>query len=211
MAVPKRLIWRLLPRRERERLDNWIVDQKVRRAPDQRHMQSVLIPALARRGGRLLFVGCQRYTAAFPRALERGGVTCWTIDIDPESARWGSQARHVVAGIEQGRTAFPAASFETVVLSGVFGFGVDSLAGQAAVLDVCAALLVEGGLLVLGWDTDRVADPKALQELANSFRRPSAEIGLPHRTNFANCFHVFDLYERTIRPDVPEPQPPHDP
>lgn len=191
--------WRLLPQRQRERLEGWIVDRKVRRAPDQRHMHDVLIPALARRGGRLLFVGCRRYTSAYPKALERGGVTCWTIDIDPESARWGAPGRHVVAGIEHGRTAFPAASFETIVLNGVFGFGVDSVSGQDAVIDVCAELLVEGGLLVLGWDTDRGADPSALPELARSFRRPSAEIGLPNHTSFATCFHVFDLYQRTKR------------
>jgi SAM-dependent methyltransferase len=86
--------------------------------------------------------------------LEGHGVACWTLDIDPEVIRWGATGRHVIAPIEQAATHFHAAMFDTVLLSGVFGFGIDDVKAQEAAIAACAAVLKPGGLLVLGWNAD---------------------------------------------------------
>jgi hypothetical protein len=85
--------------------------------------------------------------------------------------------------------------FDTVVLSGVFGFGVNEIRAQEAAIDACAAILKPGGLLVLGWNRDLVIDPTLLTSLARQFDRASdtASVG---RVTFNGSTHVFDFHTR---------------
>ncbi|MDT7950770.1 MAG: hypothetical protein RQ966_04625 [Acetobacteraceae bacterium] len=200
LKLSRDAVRRWLPPTARDRLEAWVVDRKVRRSSDRRHMRQVLIPALGRHGGNLLFVGCRRYTAAYPDAFARGGATCWTLDIDPDAACWGAKGRHVVAGVEASTSVFAPGFFQTIVLSGVFGFGVDGASAQTAALDACASILAEGGLLILGWNTDRVADPSALPALSRWYRPAGAKVGLADRTTFPDGTHVYDVLERLPDP-----------
>lgn len=161
-------------------------------SPDRVYLQRVILPRIAQRGGVVLLVGCRRYTARDPMLLEQHGVVCWTLDIDLEAARWGAAERHVIAPIEQAMFHFPAAMFDTVVLSGVFGFGVDDV---AAAITASAAVLKPGGLLVLGWNADLVADPSARIAIGRHFCAARAT-ELTDRVTFRGSTHIFDFYAR---------------
>jgi hypothetical protein len=164
-------------------------------SPDRVYLRQVILPQIARRGGIALLVGCRRYTQQDPLFLQQRGTVCWTLDIDPAVIRWGAEGRHVVAPIEQAAKLFCAAMFDTVVLSGVFGFGVNEIDAQEAAIDACAAILKPGGLLVLGWNSDLVADPVVLTGLARNFDRvPTTEAVC--RVTFHRSTHVFDFHTR---------------
>ena len=165
------------------------------RSPDRVYLRRVILPQIARRGGVVLLVGCRRYTVHDPILLEQHGVVCWTLDIDLEAARWGAAGRHVIAPIEQAMLHFPAAMFDTVVLSGVFGFGVDDKAAKEAAITASAAVLKPGGLLVLGWNADLVADPSALVAITRHFGA-SHDAELTDRVIFRGSTHIFDFYAR---------------
>jgi hypothetical protein len=94
--------------------------------------------------------------------------------------------------------------FDTVVLSGVFGLGVNDVAAQDSAIAACAAILKPGGLLVLGWNTDRVSDPSTLHSLEQNFE-PSEDAGFVGRVTFDRCTHVFDFHTRREMADTTPP------
>jgi hypothetical protein len=159
-------------------------------------MERVLIPVIARRSKKLLFVGCRRYTRRYPAMLEALGAECWTIDIDPSVARWGAPGRHVTDGIERALDHWPTALFDTIVLNGLFGFGLDKLEDQENALRVCRTLLRRDGWLILGWDTDRCSDPIEMSIVQRNFRLASLA-GLAKRRTFDASPHVLDTLAAT--------------
>ena len=201
VSLTRRLVRSLMPRRIRHILAGWVSDWRVMNSPDRVYLRQVILPQIARHGGIALLVGCRRYTLQDPIFLQQRGTVCWTLDIDPAAIRWGAAGHHVVAPIEQSASIFGAAMFDTVVLSGVFGFGVNEFDVQEAAIDACAAILKPGGLLVLGWNSDLVADPVVLTGLARNFdRAPDTEaVG---RVTFHRGTHVFDFHTR--RPNFSE-------
>ena len=88
---------------------------------------------------------------------------------------------------------WPASSFDTIILNGVFGFGLNSERDQDAALRACRLLLANDGWLVLGWNTDRSVDPSELPTLQNLFR-PSSIPGLAQRQTFAKSTHVYATF-----------------
>src|SRR5512141_1800235 len=64
----------------------------LRVTPDRRLLESLILPALARRADirRLLFVGCASYTRHYEALFERSEY--WTIDPSSRQQRWA--ARH---------------------------------------------------------------------------------------------------------------------
>jgi SAM-dependent methyltransferase len=159
-------------------------------------LREVLLPRLANRSATVLLVGCQRYTARDPIFLQDRGVACWTLDMDPAAAIWGAPGQHVVGRVERAVWLFGPAKFDSILLSGVFGFGVDRLVEQDEAVQACGAVLKPGGLLVLGWNTNRVRDPSRLPGLVRHFRR-SSDPALASRVSFARSTHVFDFFVRS--------------
>jgi len=143
----------------------------------------------------VLLVGCRRYTVRDPYFIQQHGVICWTLDIDPAAALWGLPGCHIVAPMEQAASRFDPAMFNTVVLSGVFGFGLNEVVAQEEAITACATILKPSGLLVLGWNTNRVVDPSTLHSLRRDFK-PSDDVKLVGRVTFRHCTHVFDFYTR---------------
>jgi hypothetical protein len=188
----------------RHTLAGWVSDWQVMNSPDRVYLRQVILPLIARRGGTVLLIGCRRYTFQDPIFLEQHGTVCWTLDIDPAVARWGAKGHHVVGPIERGASFFCDAMFDTVVLSGVFGFGVDELPAQEAAIGACAAILKPGGLLVLGWNSDLVIDPALLTGVARHFDR-SSDTEPVGRVTFHRNTHVFDFHTR--RPWIPRGDP----
>ena len=85
--------------------------------------------------------------------------------------------------------------FDTVLLSGVFGFGIDDVKAQEAAVAACAAVLKPGGLLVLGWNADLVTDPSMLMGITRHFGA-SRDAELVDRVTFRDSTHTFDFYAR---------------
>ena len=198
-AKSGRLAWRrvariLLPRGIRHRLGVWFGELGVERLPDRVYITRTMFPVLASRGGKVLFVGCRRYTRHYPALLETHGAECWTVDPDPTVARWGAPRRHVIGAIQDALAHWPPSSFDTILLSGVFGYGLDSGRDQDAGLRVSRRLLKDDGWFILGWNTDRCADPSVMPVLQQQFR-PASLQGLPLRQTFPTSTHVFDFFE----------------
>ena len=172
VALPRRFARALLPRQFRHELATWWFEVfLIRRFPDRCYIERELLPASARRGGELLFVGCRRYTRRYPALLEMHGARCWTIDVDPSVARWGAPGRHKIGAIQEARHLWPAASFETIIMHGVFGYGLDAAEDQADALLACHTLMKPGGWLILGWQTDLSAEPLAMRVIRAHFQQ----------------------------------------
>jgi hypothetical protein len=171
----------------------WFGDFWIAWRADRSYLERELIPAIGRRCGKVLFIGCRKYTKHYPTLFAAHGAECWTIDVDPTAARWGAPERHVIGDILDARDYWPASSFDAVVLSGVFGFGLNSVRDQNAALRVSHHLLMSDGLLVLGWNTDRCVDLSELSALQDHFR-PSSIPGLVRRQTFAKSTHVYAAF-----------------
>ncbi|HET7881236.1 MAG TPA: class I SAM-dependent methyltransferase [Acetobacteraceae bacterium] len=164
--------------------------------PDRRCLVSDIIPYVcSRRPKRVLFVGCRNYTARYPRMFARHGVEVWTIDIDPQAARWGAPGHHLI-GDASALDALPQLpEFECIIFNGILGFGIDDPETVRRTFAGFSRVLPVGALLVIGWDTDRTADPLTVPDLRASFdglRDPS----VPARISFDNSPHVYDILVR---------------
>lgn len=182
----------MLPARLRDTIRSLRYDRRILALPDRRFVEDHLAPWIGSRGGNVLFVGCRSYTRHYPDLFARHGARLWTTDIDPAAARFGAPGRHVTADatrLDQNSFGF---RFDTVVFSGVIGFGVDSDAqvGQAA--EAMARLLAPGAPLVLGWNTDRSDDPLMHSAWHRLFHRMEAT-PFTERVDFEGATHVFDV------------------
>jgi hypothetical protein len=191
-------LWRRLARmflsgRGRRRLHLWFGDLWVPYRKDRRYLDRELIPAVGRRGGKALFIGCRKDTKHCPALIGAHGVECWTIDIDPTVARWGARGRHVIGDIQDAPDFWPPSSFNTIILNGVFGFGLNSVQDQNAALQACHRLLTRDGWLILGWNTDRCVDSSELSTLRKHFQLSSIP-GSAQRQTFAKSTHVYGTF-----------------
>lgn len=185
---------KLLPAPLRHQLALRYVEWRVRSSPDRVFLRAEIIPAVAQKSRRVLFVGCRPYTAKYPALFASYGSECWTVDIDPAAAKWGAPGRHHIADVRQLADCFPADHFDALILSGVFGFGVDSDAMKNETLVSCAMVLRPGGLFVLGWNTDRGPDPSDLERLALFETARLERFDWP--TLFTGSTHVFQYYKK---------------
>lgn len=166
----------------------------IRALPDRRLLIETYIPALAQGGGRILWVGCRAYTRDDYPALGRQGAEVWTTDIDPKAARWGQAGRHRTGDVCAIDQVFADQAFDVVVCNGVLGFGADSLEMQDQALAAMAHILRPGGLLLLGWNTDKIDDPLTVPSAAAYAPTPFA--GQPPRVRFDAVTHVYDTLRR---------------
>lgn len=170
--------------------------RRILKLPDRRLLANTYLPAFAAEGGTILWVGCQAYTAEDYAVLERSGATVWTTDIDPEAACWGHATRHRMGDIGKADQLFADVTFDAIICNGVLGYGADSLEQQQAALAAMATLLRPGGRLLLGWNTDRIADPVAAGLTAKAFV-PTAFAGYPERVGFDSVTHIYDSFLRS--------------
>lgn len=168
---------------------------RIRALPDRRVMAENHVPALAADGGRILWVGCREYTLDDYALLEAQGGEVWTTDIDPTAARWGREGRHRTGDVCEADRLFSDLTFDAVVCNGVLGYGVDSPDQQQRALKALAAILRPGGRLLLGWNTDKIADPVAAGLTDAEFQ--AAPLGdQPTRVRFDAVTHVYDSLVR---------------
>jgi SAM-dependent methyltransferase len=151
----------------------WVKDilnaRRVKKNPGRIALVNEILPAYAACGGRILWIGCRRYTKGYGRLLEKCGGECWTVDIEIGHAKWGEKGRHLTGDLLAIDRLVAASSFDSVLCNGVFGFGVDTSSAQMAALRAMATILKPAGRLLLGWNTDRIEDPLNLDFVQEAF------------------------------------------
>lgn len=190
MGVRKSLLRLLLGQERAAALHSARTTRRLEALSDRQALLRTYLPFFARRGGRILWIGCRDYTAAYPALLEAQGAEVWTTELDPTQARWGREGRHRTGDMLSLAELFSDLSFDAVICNGVFGHGVDSPEAQADGLAAIASVLEPGGFLLLGWNTHRMPDPESLALPWFSAARSGAVLS---RTRFADCTHVYDL------------------
>ena len=151
-------------------------------------LETELLPEIARRYSRVLFVGTSSYTYWYERLFRPGQYT--TIDSDPSQAVWGA-ADHIMAPTQEVGRHRPAGTFDCVVLNGVFGFGTNDPLTMRAVALALHDVMAVGGCLVLGWNDDMQEDPDKLGTFEGLFQHS----GEPRRS-FPGESHLYDFYRR---------------
>jgi SAM-dependent methyltransferase len=159
----------LVPRPLRVWAKDILNARRVKRNPGRIALVDEILPAYAACGGRILWIGCRRYTKGYGKLLGKNGGECWTLDIEIGHAKWGEKGRHLTGDLLSVDQLAPAASFDSVLCNGVFGFGVDTRSAQLAALEAIERILKPGGRLLLGWNTDRVEDSMNLDFVQNAF------------------------------------------
>ncbi len=175
--------------------------------PSRQFLLAEVFPWMIRHCRCILFVGAAPYTYHYQTIFRRAGVRFVTMDVDAGARIWGAQ-EHIQAPVQEVDRRFAPEEFDGVVLNGVFGFGIDSPLEMNRTLAAVARVLRPGGLLLLGWNTDRTASPLELEESARWYT-PVANLPFPPRRTFAGETHVYDFLQR--RPDpisLPMPKNP---
>jgi SAM-dependent methyltransferase len=170
---------------------------RVRRNPARQLLVKTILPAYATLGGRVLWVGCRRYTQKYGRLFRHKGSEFWTTDIEPSHARWGEKHRHITADLLEIDRQVSADSFDCALCNGVFGFGIDDRLVQQKALEAVAAILKPGGRLLLGWNTDRVEDPLTLECAARCFEADDVT-GQGTRIAVEEAGYVYDFLRKRV-------------
>jgi SAM-dependent methyltransferase len=159
---------------------------------DRVYMRKSVLPLLASTGiKRVLFVGCKPYTAGYGKRLSRISIDYWTTDIDPQAAMWGEKDHHIISDIIHIDAACSPASFDAVLLNGVFGHGVNERSEMNCAIEAIARILRPNGILLIGWNSGLIQDPIGLAAINRYFRRDAA-LPLPLRKTFPDTDHVYD-------------------
>jgi SAM-dependent methyltransferase len=164
-------------------------------APSRLCLEHEILPWLAARFSRILFVGTASYTYHYERLFKPGQYT--TIDLQPRVAVWGAHD-HIVAPVQDINRHRPEGSFDCVVLNGVLGFGINAVDDMRVALKELHDALRPDGLLLVGWNVDMHKDPEALGLYEQRFV-PNREAPWTERRRFPPETHVYDFYRR--RPD----------
>jgi SAM-dependent methyltransferase len=192
-AIP--IVKRVLPRPFRLWAKDILNACRVRRSAGRMVLVNEILPAYASCAGRILWVGCRRYTREYGALLERDGAECWTTDIEITHAKWGQTGRHFTWDLVSIDTLIAGGSFDSVLCNGVFGFGVDTRAEQLAALKAMGRILKPGGRLLLGWNTNRVKDPLTF-DFVQSFFISDDLIASGGRLVVSGAGYVFDFLRR---------------
>lgn len=177
----------------------WVKDilnaRRVRRNPGRVALVNEILPAYSKLAGRILWIGCRRYTKSYAALLSTHGGECWTTDIEPSHAKWGDPRRHFTCDLLKIDQLHPPESFDTLLCNGVFGFGVDTPEMQLTALQAMARVLKPEGRLLLGWNTDRLADPTRMSFTKSAFAADDL-IGRGSRYEIPEAGYVYAFLRR---------------
>jgi SAM-dependent methyltransferase len=187
----------LLPKQmQRSLLSAWGVNRPYAHFPglaSRQCLETEILPWMRDRCRSILFVGTASYTCHYEALFRADRYT--TLDISAGAAVWGAR-HHIVAPVQELGRHRPPGFFDGVVLNGVLGFGVDTEQQMRRTFEELHRVLAPGGLLVVGWNTDRHQDPQALGVYGDRFARVLEGLWAGRR-----CFppetHVYDVYQRT--------------
>lgn len=174
-----------------------MMGREVRIHSEERQLlEGTIIPHFAAREDirKVLFVGCNPYTAHYVNLWPN--TEYWTIDIDARQRRFGA-ANHIVDSVENLTDHFELGYFDLILLNGVIGFGVNTLEGAERTVEACAAMLREGGELLVGWNQSPPYNPVEADKLKalGAFRpKPFAPLGDWRIVCYGDMLHTYDFY-----------------
>jgi SAM-dependent methyltransferase len=145
--------------------------------PNRRVLEDTILTGLAHdpQVKSVLFVGCRWYTKTYADLLK--GKDFWTIEIDPDQAKFGATNHIIDSYLNLSQHVAPGA-FDAIVLNGVFGWGIDTPADTELALAETLRALSPGGQLVIGYNDTPDNYPSFLDS-------PSAVLGLFEPVVFA--------------------------
>jgi SAM-dependent methyltransferase len=185
-----------LPRQLYRRLA-LLITSRAELGSDRQYMTESIFPALAStKLKRILFVGCKSYTAHYGKQLSRAAIEYWTADIDPAAAIWGEKGHHIICDITKIDKVCPSGWFDVVLLTGVFGYGVDEENDMNRAIEAIAQILRQDGVLLISWSPREVKDPTRLESARVHFRRERV-LPLPLRKTFPDTDAVYDWLVKT--------------
>ncbi|MDQ3849388.1 MAG: class I SAM-dependent methyltransferase [Actinomycetota bacterium] len=170
--------------------------------PDREVLERAIFPALLEREDlrRVLFVGTAFYTSHYPHIFASREL--WTLDIDPEMARYGAPGRHIVDSVTNVAAHFPPQSLDAVLAIGVFGFGVDSRESMEATVTQLVGVLRPGGVFVASWNDAEEHRCHPLDRLESVRRLRPITLGTfpaPTYPTFSDLKVWFAFYERPVQ------------
>ncbi|MBD0349716.1 MAG: hypothetical protein ICV65_01035 [Flavisolibacter sp.] len=159
--------------------------------PDRKWIKTQLSPKLEKiNRGKILYVGCAPYSWDSLKSFNRE-VDLFTVDNKMRNVIWGGE-KHIVADIQNIDKMVQPASFDMVLLNGIFGYGIDTEAAQTITYQALHSILKPDGLLLIGWNYDRSTDPLKNTTCRHLFTTSNYE-DLESRTCFEDSTHVFDF------------------
>jgi SAM-dependent methyltransferase len=168
--------------------------------PNRRDLEDIVLPAIAAdpRHARVLFVGCRWYTKIYADIFQ--GREYWTIEIDPDQAKFGSPGRHIIDSyLNLNRHAAPE-GFDAIILNGVFGWGIDSPSDTELAFAETWRALAPGGTLVIGYNDTPDNHPSYLdtpsEGLAQFEALEFAGLGSRHVTPGDAGHHTFTFHRK---------------
>lgn len=170
----------------------------VHRLPDRRYIREVQLPACGKqRWDHVLLVGTRRYTQAYPKFFT-APTTVWTMDFDPDAARFGNAPFHRTGDVCDLTNVFEGRRFNMIQSNGIIGFGVNSDLQIRAMVDSVYSALEDGGYWMIGWDTDRTSDPIENAYLTKRFDHTACgELPARHAVLGIEGFpHTFDWFRK---------------
>jgi len=194
-SVVRRSMKRFVPRPVRDWARDILNARRVKKNPGRVVLVNEILPAYSACGGRILWIGCRRYTKSYGALLRRNGGECWTLDIEEAHAKWGERGRHLTGDLVIVDQLVASDSFDSVLCNGVFGFGVNTRPAQVAAVQAMARILKPGGRLLLGWNTDRVEDPLMLDFVRRTFIGDDL-MGRGTRRTVPEAGYVYDFLRR---------------
>lgn len=119
--------------------------------PDRAVLENVVFPyyQLSASHQRILFVGCDWYTAGYSRRMSLKSFA--TIDPDPTRARYGA-ANHMIAPMSRLSDNHGPGTFDLVICSGVIGWGLNDPVEAERSFEAAWTGLRSGGHLVVSWN-----------------------------------------------------------
>jgi SAM-dependent methyltransferase len=135
---------------------------------DRRILEEIIFPFIVGRADfrRILFIGCDWYTAGYARVFK--GREFWTLEIDSRRGRYGS-AHHILDAAENVRAHFERESFDAIFCNGVFGCGLNEREQVDRAFRGFRECLRPDGLFVLGWNDTPERKPFSPESSADKF------------------------------------------
>jgi SAM-dependent methyltransferase len=163
----------------------------------RRFMENDVLLWVRDRSARILFVGTASYTHHYAKLFAADDDQLTTMDINSAMSVWGAP-NHIVGPIQEILRFRSPGTFDSVILNGVFGFGVNDTAEMRRTVEAIHAVLKPGGLLIVGWNKDLHADPNVLG-LYDGLFTPGDATPWGRRVTYESETHVYDFHIR--RPD----------
>jgi SAM-dependent methyltransferase len=110
----------------------------------------------------ILFVGCAWFTRFYSKEYF-SNKNYWTIDIDPQRAKYGSK-QHIIDSVSNLHKHFPPNYFDLIICTGVFGWGLNEKSEVDRAFSNCFECLRPEGIFILGWNDIPERKPFPLEE-----------------------------------------------